>query len=61
MNEIQRKIDKEIIEKLAFSDNYEAIYLIKSLKNQVANLKRKLTNLEKSSQKSNCKYNKKKQ
>ena len=50
MNEIQRKIDKEIIEKLAFSDNYEAIYLIKSLKNQVANLKRKLTNLEKSSQ-----------
>ena len=46
----KEKTDKEIIEELEFCDNYEAIYLIKSLKNQVAHLKRKLTNLEKSSQ-----------
>ena len=46
----KEKTDKEIIEELEFCDNYKAIYLIKSLKNQVANLKRKLTNLEKSSQ-----------
>ena len=39
--------DKEIIEALRFQDNYEAACLITSLKNQVANLKRKLTNLKK--------------
>lgn len=42
------KTDKEIIETLEFCDNYEAAYLIKSLKKQVANLKRELTKLKKS-------------
>jgi len=41
------KTEKEIIEQLEFMDNYEAAYLIKSLKKQVANLKRKLTKLKK--------------
>jgi len=39
--------DKEIIEALEFQDNYEAAYLIKDLKKQNANLKRKLTILQK--------------
>ena len=37
------KTDKEIIEQLEFCDNYEAVYLIKNLKKQVANLKREIT------------------
>lgn len=41
------KTDKDIIEQLEFYDNYEAVYLIKSLKKQVANLKRELTRLKK--------------
>lgn len=41
------KTDKEIIEQLEFMDNYEAAYLIKRLKKQVANLKRELTKLKK--------------
>ena len=41
------KTDKEIIEQLKFMDNYEAAYLIKNLKKQVANLKRELTKLKK--------------
>jgi hypothetical protein len=39
--------DKEIIESLEFHDNYEAAYLITSLKKENANLKRKLTILQK--------------
>ena len=39
--------DKEIIEALEFQDNYEAVYLIKSLKKENANLKRKITILKK--------------
>jgi len=39
--------DKEIIEALEFQDNYEAVYLITSLKKQVANLKRELTKVKK--------------
>jgi len=39
--------DKEIIEALEFQDNYEAAYLIRSLKKENANLKRKLTILKK--------------
>jgi len=42
------KTDKEIIKELNDCDNYEASYLIISLKKQVANLKRELTNLKKS-------------
>ena len=42
-----KKTDKEIIEELEFMDNYEAAYLITSLKKQVANLKRELTRLKK--------------
>jgi hypothetical protein len=41
------KTDKEIIEQLEFMDNYEAAYLIRNLKKQVANLKRELTKLKK--------------
>jgi len=41
------KTDKEIIEALEFCDNYEAAHLIKSLKKQVANLKRELTKFKK--------------
>jgi len=41
------KTDKEILEQLEFCDNYEAAYLIRSLKKQVANLKRELTKLKK--------------
>ena len=40
------KTDKEIIEQLKFCDNYEAAYLIKSLKKQVAKLKREITKVE---------------
>jgi len=39
--------DKEILEGLEFQDNYEAAYLITSLKKENANLKRKLTILQK--------------
>ncbi|MBN1637338.1 MAG: hypothetical protein JW866_00095 [Ignavibacteriales bacterium] len=39
--------DKEIIEGLEFQDNYEAVFLITSLKKENANLKRKLTILQK--------------
>lgn len=44
----KEKTHKEIIDELNFSDNYEASHLITSLKKQVANLKRKVTILEKS-------------
>jgi len=39
--------DKEVIEALEFQDNYEAAYRIKELKRENANLKRKLTLLQK--------------
>jgi hypothetical protein len=39
--------DKEIIEKLEFLDNYEAAFLIATLKKENAKLKRKLTILKK--------------
>ena len=39
--------DKEILEALEFQDNYEAAYLITSLKKENAVLKRKLTILQK--------------
>jgi len=39
--------DKEVIEALEFQDNYEAAYLIRSLKKENTNLKRKLTILQK--------------
>lgn len=41
---------KEIIEDLNNSDNYEAAWLIKDLKKQVKNLKRKNTLLKKLTQ-----------
>ena len=41
------KTDKEIIEQLLFVDNYEAAYLIASLKKKVAVLKRNITKLKK--------------
>ena len=43
----KERSDKEIIENLEFCDNYEDVYLIKSLKKQVSNLKREVTNLKK--------------
>jgi hypothetical protein len=43
----QPPTDKEILEGLEFQDNYEAAFLIKSLKKENANLKRKLTVLQK--------------
>lgn len=52
MNELKQAVyveptDKEIIAGLEFQDNYEAAYLIKSLKREVAKLKRRLTILQK--------------
>ncbi len=47
MEAYKEKTHKEIIEELDFCDNYEAVYLIKSLKKEVANLKRKLKILNK--------------
>lgn len=39
----KEKTDKEIIDELDFGGYSEAIFLIKNLKKQVSNLKRKLT------------------
>ncbi len=39
--------DKEIIEALDFCDNYEASYLIRSLKKKLANSRREVTRLNK--------------
>ncbi len=40
------KSDKEIIKELEFCDNYEAVYLITSLKKELANIRRKYTILK---------------
>ncbi len=41
------KSDKEIIKILEYSDNYEASYLIRSLKIKLANSRREVTRLNK--------------
>ena len=43
----KEKTYKEIIEELEFHDMYEAVWIITSLKKEVAALKRKLTILKK--------------
>lgn len=41
------EIDKNLIEKLEFMDDYESAYRVKEMKKEITNLKRKITLLKK--------------